>query len=151
MGARMAGTGLEFPEVSPRADGRVLLPGRRPRSHGSPPMSPTPATQGRSTLLMMDLLSLGDRPVLRDLARWCDLLLSDLRAPASTGDLMVVSTALKQYALIEALRGHGERAEAACPAQIRWAVRTAGAMGDRRLLAHAMQPWVNLGRLHRRA
>ena len=114
-------------------------------------MSPTPATQGRSTLLMMDLLSLGDRPVLRDLARWCDLLLSDLRAPASTGDLMVVSTALNQYALIEALRGHGERAEAACHAQIRWVVRTAGAMGDRRLLAHAMQPWVNLGRLHRRA
>jgi hypothetical protein len=50
-------------------------------------------------------------------------------------------------ALIAAHQGHSDTARALCEAQIRCQLRRAGETGDAAISGHALQPWINLGRL----
>lgn len=86
------------------------------------------------------------------LESWAAKLLSNLartrRAVRSPrGYAAAVAPIANNAALIASQEGLPEEAAALCEAQLRWQRRFARRASDRAIVAHGIQPWVNLGRL----
>lgn len=107
-----------------------------PRAHGGHRWVPT------------TFLSINSRPVFRPVPVWAERLAEQLAVlGAEATDPGGLSECFNQSALLQTIVGDNEAARSICWGQIDWAVRLSDRRGDRGLLAYALQPWVNLGRL----
>lgn len=121
-----------------------------PRLHASPtpsgaPERPAPAIAG--TLLLPQ-----DRIAREPLSCWASRLMAELEQERRAEWLAREHAAVlggigNNAALIAAHQGHSDTARAICEAQLGCQLRWAGKTGDAAISGHAMQPWINLGRL----
>ena len=98
-------------------------------------------------------LSLCDRPVHLPLPLWSSTLaqrMQELQADPES-NVGALTECCNQAALLQVLSGKSDAAHAICLAQLEWIARLHARLARNDVLAFALQPWVNLGRLHRRS
>lgn len=101
--------------------------------------------------LPKSFLSMSDRPIHLPLPTWTSILAQ--RIDELRGDRAInvgpLTECFNQTALLQVMVGDNEAARMICMAQLQWIARLSRTLNKEDTLAFALQPWVNLGRLHR--
>jgi hypothetical protein len=123
-----------------------------PRLYASPTPVEAPESERPAPMIAGTLLLPQDRIAREPLSCWASRLTADLgrerRAEWPPREQAAVLGGIaNNAALIAAHHGYPARARAICEAQVRCHLRRAVDTGDAAISGHALQPWINLGRL----
>jgi hypothetical protein len=114
-----------------------------------------PQLSSAAPYVPLDTIVDSGRVLRRPLGEWAGQLVTVLRscmdATPGLDTTYRASAALNNAALIFAHAGHAHIAEEICQTQLDWIAGLRGVLPGAELAVLAMQPWVNLGRLCRRA
>jgi hypothetical protein len=115
--------------------------------------APTPVPHRKASALPgVRLLTVNEQPARRPLHAWAGELAGDLAAALAERALLErarrVTGCANHASLVLAHAGRLDDAEHMVRAQLAWLQAGADRTGDGALLALALQPWINLGRLH---
>ena len=115
----------------------------------------SPQLSSPAPYVPLDTIIDSGRVLRRPIGEWAHQLAAILRsctdAPPGADTIYQVSAAFNNAALVFVHAGLPEIAEEVCQLQLDWIVSSRGVLPDAELAVLAMQPWVNLGRLCRRA
>lgn len=115
-------------------------------------LAPPPAPRPRAPLPGARLLTVNEQPVRRPLDAWSADVLGDIDAalaqPGVAERARTVTGCGNHASLVLAHAGRADDAERIVRAQVAWLQAGADRTGQGALLALAVQPWINLGRLH---